>query len=664
MSLFPPPLRMPLNPQRAFILALLGLALLVGLLFRAEKHELPSSENGFIDLRGIDLAQGPAVPLAGAWNFYWQRFVPATEFANPAPPRPDAQLSLPGNWSEIQVNGQTIDGHGTATLHLRLALSGSEPPLALRLNGFFPANRIWVNGRSVARSGSLGSDAASERMEHGLQFVALPVGARELDVVIHVSNFELPKEKVQAILLGRAADLQATHVRLIALSMFSAGTLLLMGFYHLALFLYRRQNLAPLYLAIYCLLWTGYVLSVDSSDDALRLFWPEVAGEFIFRAWRICLFAVTPVAYLFYRTLYPDEFAPWVTPALLLVAGVFVPIGLFAPIEVLYQAMPYFFLVTLARLLYTAWALWHAVRNGRDGARIILNGFVLMIAFSCNDMLNGIGVIDTPLMLHLGMVVYMFTQALALAVRFSRLFASVEGLSSELLGKNASLNAEIAHRNRLQEEVVSVSEEERRRISHELHDGLCQLLTAARLQAAGLARSSPSGKEGTAMLDTLSELLDASANQAYELSRGLWPVERDTRNAGAALASLSTHLARTGGAPIVFSHLGACTQCSTAIAPPLYGIAREAATNALKHAQANNISIELDCRQRATIALRVLDDGVGCKVAPANTPGLGLRIMAYRAQTIGGTLAIDHPESGGTCVRSRLPCPDAEAPKT
>ena len=196
-------------------------------------------------------------------------------------------------------------------------------------------------------------------------------------------------------------------------------------------------------------------------------------------------------------------------------------------------------------------------------------------------------------------------------------------------------------------------------MSHELHDGLCQLLTAARLQAAGLARVLPPNPPERTMLGKLSDLLDASTDKAYELSRGLWPVERDTRNASTALASLSTQLGRPEAAPIGFSHLGACAQCSTRIAPPLYGIGREAATNAVKHAHATDIRIELDCRQRPEIELRVQDNGKGCRVGPDDTPGLGLRIMAYRAQTIGGKISIEHPATGGTEVRCILPCPDA-----
>ena len=600
---------MRLTLQRAFVLAVLGIVLVVALAFRAEKHDLPHAENGTIDLRSIDLTQGPAVPLAGTWNLYWNRFVPATEFLHATPPPRDATLTLPGSWTGMEIDGQRLTGYGAATLYLRLLLDASHPPLALRLKGFFPANRIWINGQLVSESGTLGYSAADERMEHGLQLVPLPQGARRLDLVIQVSNFHLPKESGRPIVIGRTSELAAEHSRLVALSMFSAGTLLLMGFYHLALFLYRRKNLSPLWLGLYCLLWTAYVLSIESSDEAIRLFWPEAPGELLQRTWQLCLFAVTPVAYLFYRSLYPEEFARWITALLAVVSGIYILLALFAPLAVLERALPVFFLITLARLGYTAWALWLAMRRRREGALILLNGFVLMLLCSINDMLNGLDVIDTVLTIHIGMIIYMFAQALALAVRFSRLFDSVEELSSELAHKNVALHAEIAERNRLQQEVVTVSEEERRRMSQSLHDGLCQLLTGARLQCAAIARRWPTERSDEQPLRPLEELLEASTHQAYELSRGLWPLEQAAHDANAALATLTSELDRPGTARIEFVSRGACAQCVSPIAPQMYGIAREAVTNALKHAQAQTIRVELDCSARPAIELSVHDDG-------------------------------------------------------
>jgi len=99
-----------------------------------------------------------------------------------------------------------------------------------------------------------------------------------------------------------------------------------------------------------------------------------------------------------------------------------------------------------------------------------------------NDMLNNMELIDSVSLIHIGMFIFVLFQAFALSLRYSNAFAVVERLSGELSDKNAVMEAEIAERNRLELEIVHVAEEARRRISYELHDGLCQQLTGARLR--------------------------------------------------------------------------------------------------------------------------------------------------------------------------------------
>jgi signal transduction histidine kinase len=91
-----------------------------------------------------------------------------------------------------------------------------------------------------------------------------------------------------------------------------------------------------------------------------------------------------------------------------------------------------------------------------------------------------------------------------------------------------------------------------------------------------------------------------------------------------------------------------------AAAAHLYRIAREAVINANKHAQAREIIVKLE-RSRREMVLHVMDDGVGLSAEPKLKQGLGLHIMMYRSQLVGGRLEIDSPKSGGTRVSCYLP---------
>ena len=197
-------------------------------------------------------------------------------------------------------------------------------------------------------------------------------------------------------------------------------------------------------------------------------------------------------------------------------------------------------------------------------------------------------------------------------------------------------------------------------MSHELHDGLCQHLTGARLQCAGLAAMAPQGEAAQEMA-RLSALLDESVDHAYDLAHGLWPMEHDSGDVGAALSALVQRQRESSAIAIDFTQLNACTLCVANHTAQLYGIAREAINNALKHAAPGRIEVTLDCTDARAATLSITDDGHQQGPAKASRGGLGMRIMVYRAQMAGGEFAVESPPSGGTRVRCTLPCAHGES---
>jgi len=630
-------------------------AAIVGIPRRSD-GPLPRAHEGVIDLRDRDFDKQSSVKLDGEWDLYWQHFLDPDAFRNDSKPIADGLQEVPGSWYGRQFGDQRVDGKGFATLHLRILLRPSRPPLALRLVGYYPANRIWVNGRLISETGRIATRAEDEVMNHSLQIVDLPSDAQAIDLVLHVSNFHVRQSGKSSIQMGRSSDLRQLQVKNSGLAMLSIGTLLLMGFYHVALYLLRRKNPSPLYLGLNCLFWTAFIASNESSEWIFREFFPGASGESLFRVWPVCLFMASALAFQFYRSLYPKEFPRWMTQMLWGISLVYAVLAAVAPISILTAAMPGYYLVTIARMVFTAWALFIAAKRKRTGALIILDGYLLMLVLGVNDMLFAMDVITSVLTLHLGMIIFMFAQSVALAQRFSALFSSVEQLFSELVENNLALNSEIAERTRLQQEIVSVSEEERRRISHVLHDGLCQQLTGARLQCSGLTVLWPEGEAGKQELDKLAMLLDETVEQAHELSHGLWPMELELEDVYEALATLIQRQRTLSGIPIDFVRKGPYTTCSGANAAQIYGIAREAITNAIKHARPSRIVVTLEYDGANGLMLSISDDGVGRQAARKSAGGLGLRIMAYRAQMIGGEFSIEDRKDGGTVVFCSLPC--------
>jgi signal transduction histidine kinase len=223
----------------------------------------------------------------------------------------------------------------------------------------------------------------------------------------------------------------------------------------------------------------------------------------------------------------------------------------------------------------------------------------------------------------------------------------------ELRTANKELKREIERRKGLEGQILEISDREQQRLGQELHDGLCQHLTAVAFMARSIALRLKNHRVIDASdIEKIAQLVNNAATDTRNLSRALHRVDVDAPGLVAALEDLvDREIWKTPCRLEVKPsfHIG-----DDVAAAHLYRIAREAVINANKHAQAREIVIKLE-RSRQGMVLRVIDDGVGFSYEPNLKQGLGYHIMNYRAGLIGGRLEIDSPKHGGTCVSCYLP---------
>lgn len=209
---------------------------------------------------------------------------------------------------------------------------------------------------------------------------------------------------------------------------------------------------------------------------------------------------------------------------------------------------------------------------------------------------------------------------------------------------------DITERRRLEQEILEISEQERRRIGQDLHDGLGQMLTGIGLISKALERRLRAADEPEAdSAAEVAELIKEADQQARGLARGLVPVELDANGLSTALQRLAANAERLFSIVCTFEPVGISQLNDNTTATHLYRIAQEAVSNAVKHGRATRVTIALasgDDRVR----LRIQDNGVGFPDVPGETQGMGVRIMHYRARIIGGTLDIRDDPAGGTVI--------------
>src|SRR5207244_913817 len=207
---------------------------------------------------------------------------------------------------------------------------------------------------------------------------------------------------------------------------------------------------------------------------------------------------------------------------------------------------------------------------------------------------------------------------------------------------------EIARRKGLEGEILEISDREQQRLGQELHDGLCQHLTAVAFMARSIAlRLNNHRVIDAADIEKIADLVNEAASDTRDLSRALHRSDVDAAGLVGALQDLVDR--EIWRVPCRLEVKPSFHIEDDAVAAQLYRIAREAVINANKHAQAREIVVRLE-RSSGGMVLRVTDDGVGFSNGTELRRGLGFHIMNYRAQVMGGRLDIDSPKRGGTRV--------------
>jgi signal transduction histidine kinase len=335
--------------------------------------------------------------------------------------------------------------------------------------------------------------------------------------------------------------------------------------------------------------------------------------------------------------------------AALALANVAFPYGPYAQVGAI--AMPVFALVLL---------------GNRAGRNAIVASIVIIIAApfvgrAAPGVMYTLGIEPAQMTDPPGLLWFRITVRLACLVGLMVLLESFYRFLSDALAARIAAQRKVERglqeRRHLEREMAAISDEERRHLGQELHDGVCQQLTAALLRCQALQRRLyRGGILSSPDFETLSSLLAETIDDAHNIARGLCPLEPSPDALAPALRVLTKRIQQISGLRCEFLVTGDVRVAAPEAAQHLYRIAQEALSNVARHAHANHVAVELRGTEGELI-LQVDDDGVGLPAALA-VGGMGLRTMSYRAQMLAGELTVAPMPGKGTRVTCRMPRPN------
>lgn len=213
---------------------------------------------------------------------------------------------------------------------------------------------------------------------------------------------------------------------------------------------------------------------------------------------------------------------------------------------------------------------------------------------------------------------------------------------------------DLTERLRLQQEVLRISEQEHARIGHDLHDGVGQTMTGV----ASLLDALEQELEGEAKQSAgrIRQLLQEAIQDVRRMSHGLSPAAVRHRELGGALKLLAETI-RTNFRTDCLCQIAS----DICLADPdrqmhLFRIAQEAVNNALRHSKPTRIKLTLQRHGRELCEMKIENNGSGMPKRSKDGGGIGLQVMDYRANLIGGVLKVQNGRRNGVVVSCRFPC--------
>jgi PAS domain S-box-containing protein len=206
----------------------------------------------------------------------------------------------------------------------------------------------------------------------------------------------------------------------------------------------------------------------------------------------------------------------------------------------------------------------------------------------------------------------------------------------------------------LSRQLVSVQENERRRVALELHDGIGALVTALSLTLTRCSTASE-GDAG-ALFAQAESIADELTSQVREISLQLRPTMLDDLGLLPALHWYFRRFTAQTSVRVLFEHENVWGRFGQDIETAVFRIAQEALTNVARHAQASEVSVSISANESA-LTLNVTDRGLGFDVNEAIGLGTscGLTGMRERASLVGGNLMIDSTPGRGTTLSLVIP---------
>jgi two-component system sensor histidine kinase ChiS len=625
------------------------------------RPEAPVVQGGFIDLSSWNFeAHGP-VPLAGDWEFHWNGDQKTDYFP------------LPRLWKGKTANGVELSPHGIGTYRLRLRMPDTDTGrMGVLAAGGLSVCEVVVNGKTVAATGEVGSDAESEHPERHYVIAESPDSGPISEISLTVSNHRNVQGGINGtVLLGTAQQIHGvySHQRMVTAGL--AGAMLCLAILYITLYLLRGAGRENLYFGLFCLFWCVGLLFNPTAGFLMADLVPSLPWEWYVNLAVLPYGMTIPLMLMFYLHIFPKPYggvlvkACWMAGLLYMGYILLTPPNAYDPVLFIYA------MLGKVALLYMCACFAVDLYHRKKGVWVLSFGYLALALAEFDDQLIDMHVVGASLVQPVCIFIFILAYAFYLALRFTHAFNRSEELSGELEANNVRL----VRMDELKDEFLANT-------THEMKTPLVGMVGIAEslLAAAGERLSDEDASHlrvivhsGNRLSKLIDDVLDLSRLRHEDVALRFGPV-----NPGAVarrVLALARAVQANDRVELVNRVPDDCTPVR-ADADRLEQILLNLVGNSIKFTDSGSITVSAEPVD-GKVKISVADTGRGIfatdqkrifdayEQGDPHEPGgvgLGLSIARQLVELHGGKLELDSEPGAGSTFSFLLPVSDEEAP--
>jgi signal transduction histidine kinase len=361
------------------------------------------------------------------WDFYWN-----TTYADYQSNKTFAaaeKVIVPGDWTKLSHPDR---GYGLFMLHIIIPKSNINNKLALFIPNVCNNFNVYINGVFYKSVGHFDTISETSVPDYFPCVVSFNVTSDTIELTFEISNFNYRGGGLYYNLaIGKENIIKLRFNRQLLFETFITGALFIMFFYFIIFYFMRQSNKATFYFALLCLVST--IRIVTTGQILIRQLFIPLEWEWLFKIELISIILIpTFGAWYLFQLLDETKFRR----VLLLFTGISIMLCILTFVFNTYWAsyiIPSFRLFALIQLLFLLFIVTRSIIIIKHPlSRLAGFGYVFVFIFSINDILYSKGIIHTLYLLPLGILVYVFVQAIVLTRKFTNAFDEVEDLSTKL----------------------------------------------------------------------------------------------------------------------------------------------------------------------------------------------------------------------------------------